>query len=50
VRELGRGGVSLVNRVYAHLSEVRHRAEAVEYRVKQHEAKLTDRLLLLRSA
>jgi len=35
-RELGHGGDSLVKKVYAHLGTVRHRAEAVEYRVSQH--------------
>lgn len=49
-KELGHGGVSLVNRVYAHLGDVRHRAEVVEYRVKQHKSKLGDRLRLLKSA
>jgi integrase len=35
-RELGHGGTSLVERVYGHLGTVRHRSEAVEYRVEQH--------------
>lgn len=35
-RELGHGGDSLVKRVYGHLGTVRHRADAVEYRVRQH--------------
>ena len=35
-QELGHGGDSLVKRVYGHLGTVRHRSEAVEYRVKQH--------------
>ena len=30
-------------RIYGHLGEVRHRAEAVEYRVEQHVATLGDR-------
>lgn len=46
-RELGHGGTALVNRVYGHLGEVRHRAAAVEYRVEQHVAKLGDRLAAL---
>jgi integrase len=49
-RELGHGGESLVKRVYGHLGEVRHRSEMVEYRVEQHEQKLTAKLQLLRSA
>lgn len=31
-RELGHGGTSMVQRVYGHLGEVRHRAEVVEFR------------------
>ncbi len=34
----------MVRRVYGHLGQVRHRAEAVEYRVEQHAAKLGERL------
>ncbi len=33
---------------YGHLGQVRHRAEAVEYRVEQHAAKLGARLEALR--
>lgn len=33
-RELGHGGTRLVDRIYGHLGEVRHRAAAVEYRVE----------------
>lgn len=35
-QELGHGGDSLVKRVYGHLGTVRHRSDAVEYRVQQH--------------
>lgn len=35
-REMGHGGRSLVDRVYGHLGEIRHRSEAVEYRVADH--------------
>ena len=35
-KELGHGGVSLVNRIYGHLGTVRHRSDKVEYRVTQH--------------
>jgi integrase len=48
-REMGHGGDSLVRRIYGHLGEVRHRAEAVEYRVEQHAAMLAERLTLLNS-
>lgn len=43
-REMGHGGMSMVNRVYGHLGEVRHRAEVVEYSVEQHRDALGDRL------
>ena len=33
---MGHGGRSLVDRIYGHLGDVRHRAEVVEYRVEQH--------------
>jgi len=35
-RELGHGSLAMVQRVYGHLGQVRHRAEVVEYRVEQH--------------
>ncbi len=37
----------MVRRVYGHLGQVRHRAEAVEYRVEQHLTKLGERLAAL---
>src|SRR2546425_13076484 len=46
-KEMGHGGESLVRRVYGHLGQVRHRADAVEYRVEQHAAKLGERLAAL---
>lgn len=39
-RELGHGGTQLIRRVYGHLGRVRHRAEAVEYRVENHPTEL----------
>lgn len=33
-REMGHGGMALVNRVYGHLGTVRHRSEHVEFRVE----------------
>lgn len=33
-KEMGHGGRALVDRVYGHLGEIRHRAEVVEYRVR----------------
>jgi integrase len=48
-RELGHGSEDMVRRVYSHLGTVRHRAEAVEYRVEQHFERLGDQLIRLRS-
>jgi len=48
-KEMGHGGESMVRRVYGHLGQVRHRADAVEYRLEQHVAKLGGRLEALRS-
>src|SRR5229473_3492986 len=47
-REMGHGGEAMVRKVYGHLGQVRHRAEAMEYRVEQHAAKLGARLEALR--
>jgi integrase len=47
-REMGHGGEAMVRRVYGHLGQVRHRSEAVEYRIEQHVAKLEARLKGLR--
>jgi hypothetical protein len=49
-KELGHGGRSLVDRVYGHLGEIRHRSEHVEYRVQQHEETLGERLTVLQAA
>ena len=49
-RELGHGGTSLVERIYGHVSEAKHRSEQPEYLVKNHRAELTPRLKLLRAA
>ena len=46
-RELGHGGDSLVKRIYGHLGDVRHRSEAVEYRIEQHAEALAERLGVL---
>ena len=37
---MGHGGRSLVDRVYGHLGDVRHRSEMVEFRVEQHRERL----------
>lgn len=46
-KEMGHGGRDLVDRVYGHLGQVRHRSEHVEYRIEQHRAALGDRLAAL---
>lgn len=46
-RELGHGSTSLVERVYGHLGQIRHRAKVVEYRVEQHRRALRERLRAL---
>lgn len=46
-RELGHGGASLVQKLYGHLGEVRHRSDAVEYRMENHRAELADRIAAL---
>jgi hypothetical protein len=46
--EMGHGGEAMVRTVYGYLGHVRHQAEAMEYRVEQHAAKLGARLEALR--
>lgn len=46
-KEMGHGGRSLVDRVYGHLGDVRHRSEQVEFRATQHAEQLGDRLVAL---
>ncbi len=46
-RWLGHGGAALVNRVYGHLGDVRHRSEQLEFRAAQHAEILGDRLRVL---
>lgn len=48
-KEMGHGGTQLVERVYGHLGEVRHRAERVEYRADQHTEELGERLEALQA-
>ena len=43
-RELGHGSEEMVRRVYAHMGDVRHRSDVVEFRVDQHLDRLGDRL------
>ncbi|KPK69396.1 hypothetical protein AMJ82_05670 [candidate division TA06 bacterium SM23_40] len=49
-KELGHGGRAMVERVYGHLGQVRHRAEVVEYRVEQHRDVLGERLTALQAS
>jgi hypothetical protein len=46
-RELGHGSEEMVRRVYAHLGNVRHRSEVVEFRIEQYLEALKDRLGLV---
>lgn len=48
-KEMGHGGRALVDRIYGHLGEIRHRAEHVEYRVEQHADVLGARLVEVRA-
>ena len=48
-RELGHSSTELVERIYGHLGDVRHRAEVVEYRVEHYGRELGDRLAALRA-
>ena len=43
-KEMGHGGRDLVDRVYGHLGEIRHRSEVMEYRADQHEDFIAGRL------
>ncbi len=43
-QEMGHGGRALVDRVYGHLGDVRHRSEHVEFRVEQHQEALKGRV------
>ena len=46
---LGHGGPALVNRVYGHLGDVRHRSEQLEFRAEQHAELLGERLRVLQT-
>jgi integrase len=46
-REMGHGGLRLVERIYGHLGDHRHRSEVVEFKVEQHRETLGDRLKAL---
>ncbi len=48
-KELGHGGRAMVERVYGHLGQIRHRSEVIEYRTEQHEDVLGERLTALRT-
>ena len=49
-QELGHGGTSMVERVYAHLGQVRHRSEVVEFRIEHHREAVKGRLEQLERA
>jgi integrase len=48
-RWMGHGGRSLVDRVYGHLGETRHRSEVVEYRIEHHREAIEERLEALKN-
>ena len=48
-KEMGHGGRDLVDRVYGHLGETRHRSEVMEYRADQHEDYIQGRLEAVRA-
>jgi integrase len=48
MREMGHASLAMIERVYGHLGNVRHRSEVVEYRVEQHEEALKDRERILK--
>ena len=43
-KELGHGGLSMMEQVYGHLGQIRHRSEVVEYRLTDHTESLGDRI------
>ena len=45
-----RAARALVEQVYGHVGNLPHRSDVVEYRVRQHRAKLKTHLKLLKSA
>jgi hypothetical protein len=49
-RPFGHANTTLVDEVYGHRGDVKHRSEVVEYRATQHRAKLKRHLTLLKSA
>lgn len=49
-RELGHTSTRMVERVYSHLGDVRHRSDVVEYRVEQYAKELGERLSALGTA
>ena len=49
-KELGHGGLSMMEQVYGHLGQIRHRSEFVEYRLEQHRDAVNGRLEQLEKA
>ena len=46
-RELGHSGTAMVERVYAHLGQMRHRPELVEFHVEEFREELGEKLAVL---
>jgi integrase len=49
-RELGHSSTEMVERIYGHLGQVRHRGEEVSFRVEDHKQDLGDRLVKLQQS
>jgi integrase len=49
-REMGHSDTSMLERIYGHVGNLPHRSSVVEYRIRQHKAKLARHLELLKSA
>ncbi|HEX4628778.1 MAG TPA: hypothetical protein VH137_08315 [Gemmatimonadales bacterium] len=49
-RELGHASTAMVERVYAHLGETRHRRDVVEYRIEPFADMLGERLTTLQAS
>ena len=43
-KELGHGGLLMMEQVYGHLGQIRHRSDVVEYRIEQHREAVNGRL------
>lgn len=49
-KELGHRSTQMIERVYGHLGKIRHRREAVEYRIENHPEQLGERLAAIQTS